>query len=178
MDVLSRRGIVRFGTLVVLAGAALAVALGLGLPDPGAAERSFAAFVGVLSCALIWGWLRSTAAGRSPQGRFSVAVANPAEPERLAPAVVATKSLERGLGLGSSNIGSYNLFVRPRLEGLAAAKLARAGCRLDDANAARELLGDGWALVDPTAPPPADRMAPGVSLHRIGQLVQQLERLP
>jgi endonuclease YncB( thermonuclease family) len=61
---------------------------------------------------------------------------------------------------------------------LAAAKLARAGCRLDDANAARELLGDGWALVDPSAAPPADRMAPGVSLQRIAQLVQQLERLP
>ena len=177
MDALGRRRIVRYATLLAFAGSGLAVALGLGLPDPGAAERAFAGFVGVLGCSLAWSWLRAMAAGRSPQGRFSLVVAGPEEPPPLAPAVAATKSLERGLGLGTTSIGSYNLFVRPRLEALASASsLGRDAGWLTPVRRG-ELLGDDWELVNPAAPPPEDRMAPGVSFPRIGQLVSRLEQL-
>ena len=56
---------------IVIAGAGLALALGVGLPDPRAAERAFAALLGLLGCLLALSWLRSTAAGQAPDGRFS-----------------------------------------------------------------------------------------------------------
>jgi len=168
----------RVVTLAVLASCGLAFALGVGLPDPGAAERAFAGLIGALGCVLAMQWLRSNAEGASPKGRFSVADDRPDAVAPQPPAVEAARTLARALRLGASTIGSYNLLVRPRLQALAAAKLGRAGYRLDESAGARELLGEGWILVDPGAPPPADRMAPGVQLHRVVQLVEILERLP
>ncbi|MGD0595307.1 MAG: hypothetical protein ABSB54_16690 [Acidimicrobiales bacterium] len=165
-------------TLAILASGGLALALGLGLPDRGAAERAFAALIGLLGCVLAMQWLRSSAEGAAPQGRFAVTVDRPEDVRQQAPAVESAKNLERALRLGASTIGSYNLLVRPRLQALAAEKLERTGCSLSDRPAAKALLGDELPLVDPAAPPPADSNGPGISLHRIGQLVGQLERMP
>jgi len=168
----------RVMVLAILASGGLALALGLGLPDPGAAERAFAALIGLLGCLLAMRWLRLHAEGGAPQDRFSVAPDDPKEPPPRAPNVEAAENLERALSLGVSTIGSYNLLVLPRLQALASAKLGRAGCRLSDGSAAAELLGDGWPLVDPATPPPPDAMAPGVSLQRVTLVVEALEKLP
>jgi hypothetical protein len=168
------RGATRVVALAILGSFGLVMALGLGLPDPGIAERSFGALIGLLGCVLAMQWLRSNAEGRSPQGRFSVALDLPEEAPPQAPAVASAKNLERALTLGASTIGSYNLLVLPHLQTLAESKLSRAGCALSDGPTATELLGEAWSLVDPAAPLPSDRMGPGVSLGRISQLVDAL----
>ncbi|HXY44957.1 MAG TPA: hypothetical protein VEH29_12285 [Acidimicrobiales bacterium] len=163
--------------LALVASGGLALALGLGLPDPGAAERAFAGLIGVLGCVPALRWLRSNGDGRAAPERLRLAVDDRQEPRPQAPAVESAQNLQRALTLGTVTIGSYNLLVRSRLQALAAGKLARAGCRLSDGRAALQLLGDGWSLVDPATPPPADPNAPGVSLRRIDQLVERLERM-
>ena len=150
------RSAARVLALAVLGSFGLVMALGLGLPDPGVAERSFGALIGVLGCVLGLQWLRSTAEGRNPQGRFGVAIERPDEDPPQAPAVASAKNLERALKLGASTIGSYNLLVLPHLQILANSKLSRAGCALSDGPAAMDLLGEAWNLVDPSAPPPPD----------------------
>lgn len=172
------RAIVRLAATAGVGAGGLALALGLGLPDPGVAERAFAGLLGLLGCVLALRWFRAIAEGGAPRDRFSVATERPGAAPPLAPSVESTLRLGRALGFGVSTIGSYNLFVRPRLQALAEAKLARAGCGPNDVQAARELIGDDWELVDPKAPPAPDRMAPGVSLLRIARLVATLERLP
>jgi hypothetical protein len=160
----------------VLATASLALALGIGLPDPGAAERAYGGLLGLLGCLLAVSWLRSTAEGRAPAGRFSSGAAGERDEAPEPPVVEAVRDLERALRLGISTIGTFNRLVQPRLQSLATAKLSRSGIRLDT-EAAVELLGDGFRLVDPAAPPPEDRMAPGFSLHEIEGLVETLEQI-
>jgi hypothetical protein len=160
-----------------LASGGLALALGVGLPDPGTAERVYAAVIGLLGCVLAVGWLQSTAEGGAPRGRFSIANDDPEDDPPQAPTVEAAKHLERALGLGTATIGSFTLIVQPRLQALARSKLGRADIQLGDMAASR-LLGDGWLLVDPDAPPPQDRLATGIPLGRLEQLVDALEQLP
>ncbi len=172
------RAVLRLAVTAAVGAGGLALALGLGLPDPGVAERAFAGLLGLLGCVLALRWFRAIAEGRAPRDRFRVATERATAAQPLAPSVESTLRLGRALGFGVSTIGSYNLFVRPRLQALAEAKLARAGCGPNDAEAARKLIGDDWELVDPKAPPAPDRMAPGVSLLRVARIVATLERLP
>jgi hypothetical protein len=167
----------RVVALAVIASGGLALALGIGLPDPGAAERAYGALIGLLSCLLALRWLLASAAGRAPHGRFGVLETEPERAPLQPPAVAAADNLTRALGLGVTTIGSYNLLVLPRLQGLARAALERADSGLGDSEGAAALLGDGWQLVDPAAPRPSDRMAPGWPIERIEQLVEALERL-
>jgi hypothetical protein len=163
--------------VVVIASAALALVLAIGLPDPGAGERAYGGLVGLLGCVLAMRWLRSTAEGRAPAGRFSAGEAEERDDPPQPPVVEAIRDLERALRLGTSTIGSYNRLVGPRLQSLATAKLSRSGIRLEDARA-MGVLGDGFRLVDPAAPPPEDRMAPGMALDEIERLVETLEQMP
>jgi hypothetical protein len=164
--------------VAVLATAALVLDLGMGLPDPGAAERAYGGFVGLVGCLLAMSWLRTTAGGGAESGRFSVGAVFGRQPEPPQPPVVeATRDLERALRLGAWTIGSFNVLVQPRLQSLATAKLARSGVSLGADERARRLLGEGFRLVDPAAPPPEDRMAPGVALHDVELLVETLERM-
>jgi len=162
--------------VAVLATAALALALGLGLPDPGAAERAYGGLVGFLGCLLAMSWLRLTAEGPAPAGRFSPGGAEATEGPPQPPVVEAIRDLERALRLGTATIGTFNRLVQPRLQALATAKLSRFGIGLES-DRAMALLGDGFRLVDPAAPMPDDRMAPGFALHEIEGLVETLEVL-
>lgn len=162
---------------IVIAGAGLALSLGVGLPDPRAAERAFAALLGLLGCLLALSWLRSTAAGQAPDGRFSPGRQEERDAPPEAPLVEAISDLERALRIGTATIGSYNRLVKPRLQSLATAKLSRSGIRLDGDEAAVAMLGDGFRLVDPAARPPDDRMAPGFALGQIEELVETLEAM-
>lgn len=167
--------------VAVLAGlgsAGLGLALGLGLPDPGTAERAFAGLIGLLGGTVAMRWLRYSADLQAPRRRLDAPSDAPGAGTPQAPTVEAATILARSLDLGAETIGAYNLMVLPRLADLAATKLARAGFGLGDASTARELLGAGWELVDPAAPRPTDRMAPGVPLARVAQLVEALEALP
>ena len=172
------RAVIWAAFLATLGTAGLGLALGLGLPDPGAAERSYAALIALLGCMLAMGWLRGT----TDEGGLSTrAVA--VEPGRgdlptEAPAVAASNDLARALDLGVVTIGAFTQMVMPRLRTLAATKLANAGCSADDRDKASALLGDGWSLLDPAIPRPADRTTPGVSLARVTRLVEALEKLP
>lgn len=171
------RAAARVVALAVIASGGLALALGIGLPDPGTAERAYGAFIGLLSCLLALRWLLASAAGRAPYGRFGVLAAEPENPPLQPPAVAAADNLTRHLGLGVTTIGSYNLLVLPRLQSLARAALERSGSGLSDSEGAAVLLGDGWQLVDPATSRPADRMTPGWPIERVEQLVETLERL-
>jgi hypothetical protein len=162
--------------LAVLATAGLTLALGIGLPDPRAAERAYGGVVGLLGCLLAMSWLRATAQGRAPDGRFSPGSAQEPDEPPQPPVVAAILDLERALRLGTSTIGSFNRLVQPRLRSLAEAKLSPSGFGLDDERAVG-LLGDGFRLVDPSSPPPDDRMAPGVAFAEIERLVETLEHL-
>jgi hypothetical protein len=161
----------------VLATAALWLALGLGLSDPGAAERAYGGLLGLLGCVLAMSWLRSTAEGRAPTGRFSPGRPEVRDPPPQQPLVETIRDLERALRLGSSTIGSYNRLVQPRLRSLATSRLSQVGIALEGDDRAIGLLGDGFRLVDPAAPPPEDRMDPGIPLDQIERLVDTLERL-
>ncbi len=164
--------------LVLLASAGLVVALSVGLPDPGAAERAYAAVVGTTCCVLGIIWLRLTATGPAPEGRFGALGRSESDDEADTPIVEATRSLERSLRLGASTMGEFRRLVEPRLRSLTSARLRRSGIELSDAARASELLGDTWCLVDPNRPPAADRMAPGVPLAEIERLLDALERMP
>jgi hypothetical protein len=166
----------RAAAAAVIAAGGLALALGLGLPDPGLAERAFAGFMGFLACMLAVRWLRSVS--RMPAAPTSSPGDGATGDVPRAPAAEATEALARALGLGVSTIGSYHLLVRPRLQALAGAKLARLGPGLEDASEAQSLLGDGWVLVDPATPAPADGVAPGIPIVRLEELVATLERMP
>ncbi|HKH87861.1 MAG TPA: hypothetical protein VKA05_03520 [Acidimicrobiales bacterium] len=164
--------------LVVLTTTGLAIAIGVGIPDPGAAERAYAAVVGATCCVLGVIWLRMVATGTAPEGRLGVLGNTEDEDKAEPPVVEASRSIERALRLGASTMGEFSRLVEPRLRVLTAARLRRSGIDLADTERAREQLGDSWDLVDPNRPPPPDRMAPGVSLTAVEQLLDALERLP
>jgi hypothetical protein len=172
------RAVIWAVALAALGTAGLGLALGLGLPDPGTAERSFAGLIGLLGCMVAFRWLRGTTDERGVGTRAIAVDAGRDALSTEAPAVAASKDLARALDLGVETIGAFTQMVLPRLKVLAATKLANAGCSPDDRDRASELLGDGWSLVDPAAPRPADRMSPGVSLARVARLVETLEKMP
>lgn len=78
--------------------------------------------------------------------------------------------------------GSFELHhrLRPRVQALARSLLAsRRGISLDeDPDSAREVLGDvAWELVRPDRPRPDDRLARGLSLAALAEVVDSLERV-
>lgn len=172
---LHRRLIIRSAVTLALAGGGLALALGLGLPDPGVAERAFAGFAGVLGVLVAWSWLR-TAVGERPLPRAPTTDDDEGL-SSLAPTLEAAATLERAIGFGVTTMGSFDQLVRPRLRALAEARLARAGCALENEAAARRLLGDDWALIGPARPVGANPLDRGVEVARLERLVDILERL-
>jgi hypothetical protein len=151
----------------------VAIALGVGAPDPGAIERASAGAFGLLGLGA--GSIALSAA---------VEAGLPAHPRRR-PAEVPDEAgtaalirLERSLRFGASTAGDFYTQVRPRLVPLAKSCLARHGVSLSDKERAVELLGiDAYALVDPDETPPADRFDPGVPLDRVDRLFDRLEAL-
>ena len=69
--------------------------------------------------------------------------------------------------------------LRPLIVGIAEARLARRGLRLDrDVEGAQRLLGPAvWDLVRPDLRTPQGRDFPGISPHGLGEIVDALEAL-
>lgn len=163
-----------FLTMAALVGIALAIALGVGVPHPAIIERVAAGAFGLIGLGA-----GSIALSSAVDQATTLRRRSPTPDEELTDAGVAELlGLERTLRFGSSSAGDFYAQVRPRLIRLTAARLARNGVGLSDSKRAIELLGeDGYALVDPTTGPPADRFQPGVPLGALSKLVDKLEAL-
>lgn len=88
--------------------------------------------------------------------------------------------LERAVTLGASSSFDLHVRVRPVLRQIAAHRLAaRRGAELDSgAPEVRAALGEElWELVRPGREPPDDRFAPGMSVPRLRDAVERLERI-
>jgi len=162
-----------FFTIAGLVALGLAIALGVGAPDPGVLERAAAGALGLLALGI--GSIVLSTAVKAP----TPTPGRPAGPEELSDArSAALVTLERSLRFGSSTAGDFYVNVRSRLVPLTTSRLARLGVSLSDKASSVALLGeDGYALVDPGAGPPKDRFGRGVSLDRVAHLVRRLEEL-
>jgi hypothetical protein len=88
--------------------------------------------------------------------------------------------LEQACALGVARSFDLHYRVRPRLLEIAVPLLAlRRGISLDrDPDAARRALGETtWDLVRPDRTPPDDRLAPGIPVAELRDVVASLERL-
>lgn len=88
--------------------------------------------------------------------------------------------LEQACALGVARSFDLHYRVRPRLREIAAPLLAtRRGVTLDgDRDAARNILGEEtWELVRADRPPPEDRLASGIPVATLREVVESLERL-
>jgi hypothetical protein len=97
----------------------------------------------------------------------------PSRPPELA-------KLERAVTLGASSSFDVHVRVRPVLRQIAAHRLAaRRGADLDSgAPEVRSALGEElWELIRPGREPPDDRFAPGLSVPRLRDAVERLERI-
>ncbi len=163
-----------FATLAVLVAIALGIALGVGAPDPAAIERAAAAAFGLLGLGA--GSIAvSSAVGVGQQSSRRPRLLDAEAADAGTANLVA---LERSLRFGASTAGDFHARVRPRLVALARSRLASHGISLSERDRAVQLLGpDGYALVDPSGSPPADRFEPGVAIKRVDSLLDRLEAL-
>lgn len=162
-----------FLTLAAIVAAALAVALGIGVPHPALVERAAAGAFGLVGLGAgsiaLSGAVDAGALGRRPR---------PGEEPQTDAGLAELLGLERALRFGTSSAGDFHAQVRPRLVPLARMCLARSGVALSDRTRVSSLIGDeNWELVDPDAEPPPDRFRPGVPLGRLSVLVARLEAL-
>ena len=92
---------------------------------------------------------------------------------------VTLSRLEQEVALGVSSSFDLHHRLRPRLRALARdLLLARHGVSLEDEpEHARRLLGPKtWDLVQPERAPPKDRLARGISVSDLTEVVESLER--
>jgi hypothetical protein len=163
-----------FVTATILVGIALAIALGVGAPDPGVIERAAAA---------AWG-LVGLGAGSATLSRVT-GIAEPRGSVPHQPAEVPTDSrttrlvaLERSLRFGATTSGDFYGQVRPRLARLAASFLSLRNVSITDKESVETLLGaSAYELVDPRTKPPTDRFSPGVPVEQVSELIGRLEAL-
>ncbi len=88
--------------------------------------------------------------------------------------------LEQACALGVARSFDLHFRVRPRLREIAEPLLAlRRGISLDrDSEAARRALGETtWDLVRADRTPPDDRLAPGIAVPALREVIASLERL-
>jgi hypothetical protein len=93
---------------------------------------------------------------------------------------VTLSRLEQEVELGVASSFDLHHRLRPRLRALASdLLLARHGVSLeDDAEHSRRLLGPkAWDLVQPERSPPKDRLARGISVSDLTEVVESLERV-
>lgn len=159
----------------VLFSAGLALALGLGAPEPGLAEASYAAAMGVVA----WGSVLAIAL-RSGLGegdgsragtkngaaeRWRLGDAGLGSDAATDPVVLERLELERDLRLSRLTMEDYDLLLRHRLERLTSARCSRLGC----SPAELPVVGD--------RSDPSDRTAPGVPTSEVDSLVGRLEAM-
>ena len=160
--------------LAAIVAIALAIALALGAPHPTMLERAAAGAFGLLGLGA-----GSLALSALVEAGLPARRRQPRLGEDLLDAGASRLlDIERSLRLGTTTAGDFNAHVRPILVPLAKARLARKGIGLDDRERAALVLGEeNYELVDPKAPPPLDRFAPGVRLDQVRRLVEKLESL-
>lgn len=171
---MSRRALAGFVVTAVAVATGLVLALALGAPDPNVAERAGAGALGALAIAaallVAVPFVRGEARGSSSPGARDAAPTDAG--------ATATVSLERSLRFGASSAADYHAHVRPRLQTLAAARLGRLGCSLDDPAGASAVLGaEAYALVAPAPGDPGDRRAAGVAVEAVARLVDRVAQL-
>ena len=163
-----------FATLAVLVAIALGIALGVGAPDPAAIERAAAAAFGLLGLGA--GSIAvSSAVGVGQQSSRRPRLLDAEAADAGTANLVA---LERSLRFGASTAGDFHAHVaaQARRSRQVAARPSR--CLAVRAGPSRRTSRpDGYALVDPSGSPPADRFEPGVAIERVDSLVDRLEAL-
>lgn len=153
---------------------ALAAVLFAGAPRARVGDI-FVLFLGALVMTGLLGWtLRVSGAGRP--SRYERSLRRPSPRESARPA--ALERTERIVALAAENAFDLRHRLRPRLEAIAAHRLAaRRGLSLDTAEA-RTLLGDELAeLFRSGRPRPGDRFAPGMPLVRQRAAIERLEEI-
>jgi hypothetical protein len=156
------------------AAVTLAAVLAGGAPRARAADI-FVLFLGALVMTGLLSWtLRVSGAGRP--SRYERALRRPPSREPARPA--ALERTERIVVLAADNGFDLRHRLRPRLEAIAAHRLAaRRGLSLDSAEA-RTLLGDELAeLFRSGRPRPGDRFEPGMPLERQQAAIERLEEI-
>lgn len=151
--------------------AALAVAVGTGLPDPVLAGRAATAVLGLLAVAVVIRVLAAALPRPLPVGRLVEATTTPRRQAERREDV-----LERELRFAATSALDYHVRIRPVLEELARTRLARRGVRLGEERARAVLGEEGYRLVETRAELP-DRLAPGVDLGAVERLLERLEEL-
>jgi hypothetical protein len=164
-------------TLLSLAalGAVVTLAAVLFLAAPRARTADiFVLFLGALVMTGLLKWtLRVSGAGRP--SRYERALRRPPSRESARPA--ALERTERIVVLAADNAFDLRHRLRPRLEAIAAHRLAARGLSLDSAEA-RTLLGDELVELFRSGPPrPGDRFEPGLPLDRQQAAIERLEEI-
>jgi len=168
-----RDGLGRAGRVLALATLALVVVIAF-LPGRTAiAIRVYALVLCGLVLLLVVGALRSAYPPARPLRAKPRQAKTPVRPPTLA-------RLEREAALGVDGSFALHYRLRPRLRALAVVRLAtRRGISLDDEpEAAREALGPlTWELVQRDRPDPENRLADGIPVSALAEVVDSLERL-
>lgn len=153
----------------VVATISLVIALSVGTPDPGIAERAFAGVIGLLALSAVTARL-GLWSHEPTDGTLHASGDGLADEES---SVGAWYRLERALRLGALTAGDFDVLVRPRLSELA---LARHGDAPSAAEASRidRLLGPDGLLSDRSSRL-ADRRGPGVGLDELDEIITVLE---
>jgi hypothetical protein len=122
----------------------------------------------VIGAALAFAGVRAAAPPRRRRSARSVSVVRPRQLERS----------ERAAEM-LSTAGDVHVTLRPVLREVADERLRARGVELTaQPERARALLGDAlWELVRPDRPPPADRLAPGLTPGERDALLDRLEAL-
>lgn len=116
-------------------------------------------------------------AARSGPSAFERALARSRRPDARPDEL---ERLERQVALSVQNAFDFHARLRPAFRAAAGAALwRRHGVDLETQpkRAAALLPPDLWDVVRPDREPPEDRLAPGLSLERIDQLVTEIERM-
>jgi len=162
----------RVAIAVAVATLALVILLGT---RPVSSDRIAAGYVLALAAIGLTALMRSLsrAAADQPPSQFERMLTRAPEHPSRPPELVR---IEREITLGAASAGHLYLRLLPLLREVAVAKL---GVDLERRpERAKTLLGeDAWELLRPDRPPPEDRTAPGLPLHRIRALVDTLERV-
>ena len=164
---------------LLLVTAGLALALGVGTPDPGAAERAYAGAAALLIIVAVYRSLARSRDAGSLEGRGALRNENARSTEGEEARDGATASwqeLERSLRLGVVTAGNFDLRTRPRLAALARARAGRLSGHLSPADS-EELLGADSVLRAGTSRL-RNRLGPGISLEEIDRIVTILENCP
>ena len=156
------------GALVTLAAVLFA-----GAPRARAAD-AFALFLGVLVMAGLVGWIRR-ASGAGGPSRYDRALRRPPRRESVRPS--ALERTERIVTLAADNAFDLRHRLRPRLQAIAAHRLARRGLPLDSAEADVLLGHELLDLFRSGRPRPGDRLVGGMPLERQRAAIDRLEEI-